>query len=77
MLDSLSIGSGVRAIEITKPDAVEILPGIIPKVISKMYKTTNAPIITGGLIKDKEDVINNLNAGAIGISTSCEEVWYM
>lgn len=77
MLDSLSIESGIRAIEITKPDAVEILPGIIPKVISKMYKMTKVPIITGGLIKDKEDVIDNLNAGAMGISTSCEEVWYM
>lgn len=77
MLDSLSIESGIRSINITNPDAVEILPGIIPKIIKIIHKSTNVPIITGGLIMEKEDVIQNLNSGAIAISTSCEKVWYM
>ncbi len=49
----------------------------MPKIINELGEKTNIPIIAGGLIRDKEDVINCLNAGAIGISTSKEEVWYL
>ena len=34
ILDSLSIESGFRAINDHKPDAIEILPGLMPKVIN-------------------------------------------
>ena len=58
-------------------DIVEILPGLMPKIISRMKKELNVPIIAGGLISDKEDVIQALDAGAIAISTTSEEVWNM
>ncbi|HYF82293.1 MAG TPA: glycerol-3-phosphate responsive antiterminator [Clostridia bacterium] len=76
-LDSLSLASGIESLHSTKPDAVEILPGIIPKVIREVHSKTRIPVIAGGLIRDKEDVIGSLNAGAIGISTSIKEIWYM
>lgn len=77
VIDSLSLDSGIESITITKPDAVEILPGIMPKVIKKLYNETNIPIITGGLIMDKDDVIQNLKCGAVAISTSKKEIWYL
>ncbi|SHH63531.1 glycerol uptake operon antiterminator [Caloranaerobacter azorensis DSM 13643] len=77
ILDSLSLETGISSVLSTKPDAVEILPGIMPKITQEIHKKTHLPIITGGLIKEKEDVINSLNAGAIGVSTSKEEIWYM
>lgn len=77
LLDSMALETGIRSIRTIRPDAVEILPGVIPKIIKEIVEETNIPIIAGGLIRDKEDVINGLNAGAIAISTSREEVWYM
>ncbi|GAA0717082.1 glycerol-3-phosphate responsive antiterminator [Clostridium malenominatum] len=77
MIDSLSLDSGIESIKVTKPDAVEILPGIMPKITEKIYHETSIPIITGGLIMDKEDVIQNLKYGAVGISTSKKEIWYV
>lgn len=77
ILDSLALTSGINSIRSIRPDAVEILPGIIPKIIREIRQEANIPIIAGGLIKDKKDVINSLNSGAIGISTSNEKVWYM
>lgn len=77
LLDYLSVDTGIKSLHSTKANAVELLPGIMPKVTEHISKETNIPIITGGLIKDKEDVISNLKAGAIGISTSKEEIWYM
>ena len=76
-LDSLSLSSGIESVHSTRPDAVEVLPGIIPKVIREVHASTRIPVIAGGLIRDKEDVIGSLNAGAVGISTSIKEIWYM
>lgn len=54
---------------------MEILPGLMPKIIRKIEKTIKIPIITGGLIEDKEDIINALAGGAIGISTTNSKLW--
>lgn len=75
MIDSLSLESGINSVKQNRPDAVEIMPGIMPKVTKTILTETRIPIITGGLIKDKEDVINSLKAGAIGISTSNVDIW--
>jgi glycerol uptake operon antiterminator len=59
-----------------KPDIIEFLPGIVlPKMIRRINKVSRVPIIAGGLIADKEDVMNALDAGALAISTTNEAVW--
>ncbi len=59
-----------------KPDIIEFLPGIIlPKMIRRINKVSRVPIIAGGLIADKEDVMNALDGGAMAISTTNETVW--
>lgn len=77
ILDSMALDSGIESIKRIRPNAVEILPGIMPKIVKKIHNETRTPIITGGLIKDKEDVIESLSSGAIAISSSSEKVWYM
>jgi len=59
-----------------RPDIIEFLPGIVlPKMIKRINKVSRVPIIAGGLIADKEDVMNALDAGALAISTTNETVW--
>ena len=59
-----------------RPDIIEFLPGIVlPKMIRRINKVSRVPIIAGGLIADKEDVMNALDAGALAISTTNEMVW--
>lgn len=77
ILDSLSLETGIKSIHSTRPEAIEILPGIMPKVIRSIHGETQIPLIAGGLIADKDDAVASLNAGAIGISTSNRAVWYM
>ena len=74
-LDSKSINDGINSITQNAPDAVEIMPGIIPKITKVIRNSTNIPIITGGLIETKEEIISSLGAGATCISTTCESVW--
>ena len=59
-----------------KPDIIEFLPGIVlPKMIKRINKVSRVPIIAGGLIADREDVMNALDAGALAISTTNHDVW--
>ena len=57
------------------PDLIELVPGIVPKVIRLVNSLYRTPIIAGGLIRDKEDTMSALSAGALCISTSCEAAW--
>lgn len=75
IIDSLSLETGIKSIHSTKPNAIEVLPGIMPKVIRKINSETKIPIIAGGLIIDKEDVIESLKAGAVAVSTTKDTVW--
>jgi glycerol uptake operon antiterminator len=70
VLDSLSLINIDRQFPLEYTDAIEILPGIIPKVIRRMAGITDKPIIVGGLISDRDDVRHALEAGAISVSTS-------
>ena len=62
---------------ISSADLIEILPGIMPRIIQKFSQKTHVPIIAGGLVSEKEDVINALDAGAIAISSTNQQVWNM
>ena len=77
VIDSMAFGNIEKQCASLVPDAVEILPGLMPKIIKKLCSTVNVPIIAGGLISDKEDVMNALNAGAVAISVTNQRVWFM
>ncbi len=76
VIDSMAFDNIEKQGMAVKPDLIEILPGVMPKVIRKICKITRVPIIAGGLIQDKEDVMGALSAGAISISTTNTEVWF-
>jgi glycerol uptake operon antiterminator len=75
ILDSINLKTGIESVEKCDPDAIEILPGVMPQITKIIVDETRKPVITGGLIQSKNDVMNSLNAGAIGISTSKKEIW--
>ena len=77
LLDSMSLESIAKGSREDKADAYEVLPGVIPKVISQIVKDCDKPIIAGGLIRDKEDVVNALGAGAVAVSSTNSKVWFL
>lgn len=58
------------------PDVVEIMPGVIGKIIHK-FSTLEVPLIAGGLIETKNEVTTALQMGAYAVSTGKKELWYM
>lgn len=75
-IDSMALNSLCRMKPSDIADVIELLPGVIPKVISSVWEATHLPLIVGGLIEDKKDVMAALSAGAIGVSTSSATLWH-
>ena len=58
-------------------DFLEVLPGVMPKIIRHLTSTINKPLIAGGMIRDKEDVMAALSAGAVAVSSTNGDVWFI
>lgn len=76
LLDSMALDTISRA-SANDADAYEVLPGVMPKIISHIVSQCDKPIIAGGLIRDKDDVVNALSAGAIAVSSTNSKVWFL
>lgn len=77
IIDSMAFENVHKQCNQVHPDFIEILPGVMPKIIKKLCKLSSVPVIAGGLISDKEDVMSALSAGAISVSTTNQDVWFM
>ena len=77
VIDSMALANVTRHQGACKPDFIEILPGIMPRVISELAQKTRTPIIAGGLVKYKEEVMAAIRAGAVAVSSSSPAVWAM
>lgn len=77
VIDSMAFKNIKKQSEMVDPDYIEILPGVMPKVIKRISSLISVPVIVGGLIADKEDVMAALSSGAVSISTTNQAVWFM
>jgi glycerol uptake operon antiterminator len=75
IIDSHSLMTGIKNVRETGCDAVEVMPGIASKLIQRIKNNIDVPVIAGGLITTKEDVIDSLSAGVLAVSTSSKELW--
>ena len=53
------------------------MPGVMPKILKVIREYTNMPLIAGGLLSDKKDVMAAFAAGADAVSTTRQELWYV
>lgn len=77
VLDSMAYENIPKQLDAVKPDALEILPGLMPKIVRRVAAMTRVPVIAGGLISEKEDVMAALSANAISISTTNADIWML
>lgn len=54
---------------------IEIMPGVVPKIIHALQERISVPIIAGGLIENDSEVKAAAESGAFGISTSNKKLW--
>ncbi len=69
------LDTAVAAMARSRPDIVEILPGVILPAIAGLLPPLEAPMLAGGFIRTPFDARAALAAGAIGVTTSSEGLW--
>lgn len=77
LIDSMAFEHIEHQVKQVRPDVIEVLPALMPKIVSKVCKIAHTPVIAGGLISDKEDVMSILDTGVISISSTNQKVWFM
>ncbi len=75
IVDTDSIASTVDAAKSSRPDMIEIMPGTVSKIINSLEKELDMPIVAGGLIDTKEEIIEALASGARAVSTEKPALW--
>jgi glycerol uptake operon antiterminator len=65
----------ITAIGRSAPNIVEILPGVILPAVAGLLPDFGAPVLAGGFIRTPEQVSAALAAGALGITTSAQNLW--
>ena len=75
IVDSHSLATTIESVRASRPDMIEVMPGTLPKVVERLKKSIDVPIIAGGLIETAEEVSSILAAGASAVSTAKKEIW--
>ncbi|BCU81559.1 glycerol uptake operon antiterminator regulatory protein [Polycladomyces abyssicola] len=75
LLDTHALETSYRLLETSRPDYIEVLPGIIPHMIREVHERTGIPVLAGGLIRTPEEVEQALYAGAVAVTTSNRSLW--
>ena len=76
VIDSMAL-EALLSVKTLQPDAIDILPGLMPTIIRKVRNLTGLPVLAGGLITEKQEVLQALEAGALAISSTAGAVWDM
>lgn len=75
-LDSQGLSGMEETLGGAHADLVEIMPGVIGKVIARVA-SGSTPVIAGGLVETKDELLHALSHGALAVSTGKKELWYM
>ncbi|MCQ2448652.1 MAG: glycerol-3-phosphate responsive antiterminator [Clostridia bacterium] len=73
-LDSQGVQSIDGILENCRPNMIEVMPGVVYKVIERLNRKGHS-VIAGGLLETKTDVTDALKAGAFAISTGKTDLW--
>ena len=67
--------AAVAAISRSRPDIVEVLPGVILPDIVHLLPKFNVPLLAGGFIRTEAEARAAVAAGAVGVTTSWPPLW--
>ncbi len=77
VIDSISLKVAIKSTMDQRPNAIEIMPATSYRAMKKICEEVNKPVIGGGLIEDKEEVLKALESGIVSVSTTSKKVWDM
>ena len=75
LIDSIALENTRRQLAAFQPDFMEIMPGMMPKILRQIREITSVLLVAGGLLSDKQDIMAAFQAGVDAVSTTKEDLW--
>ncbi len=76
LIDSGAIENGLKLCRQVEPDGVELMPGVVDKIIRAFAsELEHTPIVASGLIQTPVEAAAALAAGATSLSVSSQSLW--
>ena len=73
--DGRAVERGLQVVEKSRPDAIELLPGVAFLQVADRFSGLPIPVIAGGLIRTQEIARQIVAAGCRAVSTSNVKLW--
>ncbi len=75
LIDSIALENTRKQLASFRPDFIEIMPGMMPKILRQIRENTSVLLVAGGLLSDKQDIMAAFQAGVDAVSTTKEDLW--
>ncbi|KSV59857.1 glycerol-3-phosphate responsive antiterminator [Acetivibrio ethanolgignens] len=70
LIDTKSLEKGLNLCSTVQPDYMEVLPGLASSIIPGLKERVNVPMMSGGLIRSREQIEECLKNGACAVTIS-------
>jgi glycerol uptake operon antiterminator len=75
MIDTQAFHTGIKSVLANSPDIVEIMPGLMPRVVREWKAEIAIPLVVAGLVKSRDEVRMMLDAGCDAVAVGDSRLW--
>lgn len=75
LIDLTSFFRTIDGVNESDPDAIEVMPGIAPQVVTRFREYVALPIILGGMLTTPEEIDSAFIHGANAVSVGARRLW--
>lgn len=75
IIDTQALHTGIRNVRDFGPDAIEIMPGVMPTVIQEIAAELPYPLVAAGLIRSPAEIRTALESGALAVAVGKHALW--
>lgn len=75
IIDTQAFNTGIKSVLTSKPDAVEIMPALMPRIVREWKEKVPYPLTVAGLIKTAEEIRMMLDAGCEAVVVGAPSLW--
>lgn len=74
-IDTAAVETAIKVIASAQPNEVELMPGLMPRIIGELKARIQRPLIVGGLIRHEKEIQIALGSGADYVSIGDQRFW--
>lgn len=75
IIDTQAFNTAIKSVTTSNPDAVELMPGLMPRVIREWKAAVNLPLVVAGLVRSPDEVQALLSSGCQAVAAGEPSLW--